>query len=1375
VDFSLHYFSELYKKKDLVVSEFQVSSLSAPTSISVNLLTDTSMVLNWQDQASNELIYEVYGCKGSGCSDFIELSNSPIKKNSTSITVTGLLQNTIYNFQVRAANSNGSSAWLASGDISTNPNDVLAPTSFAINQKDESTIQFSWIDNATNETQYLVEKCLGAGCTNFSSITNSPLLANSTNVSLTGLSSSASYRFRIKAINSLASSPYLISGDIIMASAPPTLFSINSISSNRIDFSWIDNAIDESGYEIEKCVGVSCSNFVAVLASPIVAQSTSYVEMGLLENTAYQFRIRATNQYGKSSYLTGSSVLTLLNAPTNLVVNMVDDTSIQFSWVDNSGAESGYEVQRCLGLNCSDFLTLGISPLGVNTITLIDTGLAASSVYKYRLRAINSNNNSNWITSADIITGPVAPSGFVIGAVTDKSVSFTWTDNASDETYYQVERCVGSNCTAFSILSAILPLNTTGYTDSTVSGSNEYKYRIKALGSVSSSSYLSSSNITTAASPIAAASCTSPNHFILDYGAKSAGTLASSARGLYTDVNYIPTGISTVTSSTMGQPNGNIVNLSPAIGSAYIDSGAQAIKYSFWSGNAFLTEVVAGDTVANVTYVQLVYLSNYPNAGLPIIFWTNGAANGGQIMMAVRNTANVNVKGTWTLQAIDDGGGAINRALKASVNPNDGVALVYQSTTTPSIRFIYCVTNCNSPNSYNVMPIGNRLDTNSLTGQVNMGLAWCQHSSGNYSPAVVYGTTATSFTYAACLTYSSNPTNCLSATNWIKSTTPVVVGAGSGLVSDLYMDPSLLQDTPKIILKDNVAGLKTYTLPSCNSFVIGSAYTGPGATLVTTAVANAGSSFVKILKHPDYLIQSNERFFLVYNDGITDMRWAATNNSNNFGGAWLSSTGVASSIHNNAALLAAAGATSMGADLNPTTGQIITGYGTSIAGNFNATLGVIDGYLSPTDPSNATTNSYYTIPMESTGAIQMNATQYSNISLASTNTNKPAVAWVDFSTGIYTTGKLKYALRNGAIASGSSWNIINIPGPAGTGASSPLYPSLAFDNNNLPWIGYWDQTALRFVLATNTKSDGSGVWVSYMFPLTGAVNYGAPVAQPAANKVAVTMFYSGGVAYPVMIVINNSTTTVKSVRAAKLIPSTGKWSTPVNIDGALTVGGAAFLSADYDSSGKIVIAYQNLGAGAIRLKYSASTDGGLTWPVNSSNPYGVSTLNTGEGAVIKINPSSGNPSISYYDRVNNKLFFINCMSNCTGSGTPIFSGSGTSVLNGVGINNLSGLGNTNLLSASLTFAANGEAHILYNSGQLDSGALKFINNIGGTMPSGLATTLVAGVNGTYNTAATAGFNGGIPWGQQAVRISNGVFATAYITPGNWLGVTTCGD
>lgn len=1360
------------KKKEAAVSE--ASAPAAPIDLGVSLNTDTSVTLTWTDVATDELLYEVQNCEGAGCEDFADVANSPRAADSSAIEVSNLSQATPYRFRVRSRNSAGSSEWLSTEEVLTDPTAVLPPTSFTITNRTDVSVQISWIDNADNESSYYVESCRGFNCTNFQAVSGSPFATGTGTVTVLGLIPSENYRFRVKALNTVTESAFLTSGNVKMAPAAPATFAIGAISENSISFSWADYATDEDAYLVERCVGSGCSSFSSVSGSPLSANVASHTENGLAENTTYRFRVRASNSNGQSNYLVGSYVTTLLAAPSSLNLTEKTDTSLRLAWVDKSFSETGYRVERCSGVACSSFAV--IASLPANSSSYVDSGLTPSSAYRYRVRAVSVGQNSVYTTTGDVTTGPLAPTGLSLGSVTYDSISFSWTDNAPDETAYEIERCEGASCNTYASLTNALPVGTTGYTDNTVSGNTTYRYRIRALSAAGGSAYLTSGNITTLVAPTPALSCDVVNRSIVDFGSKSAGSLATSSRGLFTDIRYIPTGVVSASSTTTGQANGNIPVLSANMGVAYLDSSSQSIKYSYWMGGSFKTEVVAGDVAANVTLVKLVYLSNSPHAGKPLIFWTNGAANSGQIMMAARDTASLVSEGTWSVRAIDAGGGATNRALQVSVNPLDQVALVYQAATGPRIRFAYCSSACHDSANYISMISGDRVDTASVASQLRLGISWCQHASGAYSPGVSYGVSATSFTYATCPNFSANPSSCLVAASWVKSTTPITVGAGSGLVSDVYLDPSILRDTPRIAVKDNTAGIRTYTLPSCDSFSAGTSYTGPGATIVGSTAAATANSWLKILKHADYATPSNERFQLIYNDGITDMRWAASNGTHNFGGAWLSSATSASSIHNNSSLLSAAGTTTMGADINPVTGQIVAAYGTAIAGSFNLALGVVDGYLPPANPTILANNTFLRFSIETNGSIQLNATQYKNVAIAATSDNRPAVAWVDFSSGVYTTGRLKYALRNSAEASGGSWNPVQVPAAPGVGVPGPLYPSLAFDNNDRPWISYWDQTLLHFVLVTNTHRDGSGTWTSYLFPLSGAINYGAPLAQPASNSTALVMYRQGGVSYPVMIVLNNSASvTTRAVRAARFDPATGKWSTPVNIDSVVPAAGANFLTADANASGAIVVSYQVLGAGVARVRYSASTDGGTTWPTNGGTPYSVSDINQGEGASVRINPATGLPSIAYYDRANNRLYHANCTQQCLGSGTPTFVGTSAPTLTGLGISGLTGIGNVSLLDASLSFAANGDAHILYNSGHLDMGSLKLIDNVGGSMPSNVATTVVAGANGTYNSAATAATNGGIPWGQQSIRLKNGVLATAYITPGNWLGVATCGD
>jgi hypothetical protein len=862
-----------------------------------------------------------------------------------------------------------------------------------------------------------------------------------------------------------------------------------------------------------------------------------------------------------------------------------------------------------------------------------------------------------------------------------------------------------------------------------------------------------------------AKTCDAPTTVPLSFGQQVGA--AGTARGLWSDVKYIPSGVAAGT----GAATGNVVQYSTNVGVAYVDSGAQVLKYAYWANGAFQTEVVYGDSAANITYVRLGFLSNSPNTGLPLIFFIN-TANNGQIMLATRNSASLTTPGTWTIQSIDSNAGAINKSLELAISPIDQVGLIYQATTTPTannVRFVYCSSGCNQAINYvnQGTSANGRIDSGAIAAQTHMGIGWCQMHDGSYNPAVVYGASATAFQFAICATGAGNNlASCNTNAGWTRTTSTISATGASGLTSDLYLDPSIQNDTPKIMVKDVGGGaMKTYsTLVGCADVVTGTSYTAAGSSAITgTAIATFANSHMKLLKAPDYTTPANERFFLVANDALTAIKWSASS-TNSFNGAW--SANATGAIHTVA--LNAAGATNLGADLNTTTKQLISSYGTA-ASTYNITLGVVNNYSSPGDPGSAS-NIYFQLPVDDTGHIQLNATQYNNIAVAGTSTSRPAVAWVDFSSGLATTGKLMFAARSGNAAT-NEWVINPVPGVSAIPA--PQYPSLAFDQNDRPWLAYWDaQTAPngRFVLAKNSAVDGSGTWTSYTFPVTPA-GHGAPAAQPAANSTAIAMSYSGGVATPVMIVIDNGT--ALSIKAASLNPTTGAWSSVTTID-TLATQGAAFLTADWSSSTNLItIAYQILTTGAARVKYTASTDAGATWPVNGSSPFALSNASQGEGATIKLNPVTNLPSIAYYDRANARLYFASCAANCTGTGTPTFSGTTTPVLSGIGISGLSALGNANLLTAGLSYSNSGNAYIVYNSGQLDTGALRMIDNTGGSMSSSAPQTIVSGVNGAFANAAAT--NGGIPWGHHAVRMTNGVLATAYIAPGNSLAITTCGD
>jgi len=64
------------------------------------------------------------------------------------------------------------------------------------------------------------------------------------------------------------------------------------------------------------------------------------------------------------------------------------------SWTDNSGNEDGFKIERCQGNGCTNFVE--IAQVGINTSSFSNTGLAAKTWYRYRVRAFNSAGNSGY-------------------------------------------------------------------------------------------------------------------------------------------------------------------------------------------------------------------------------------------------------------------------------------------------------------------------------------------------------------------------------------------------------------------------------------------------------------------------------------------------------------------------------------------------------------------------------------------------------------------------------------------------------------------------------------------------------------------------------------------------------------------------------------------------------------------------------------------------------------------------------------------------------------------------------------------------------------------------------------------------------------------
>ena len=109
---------------------------------------------------------------------------------------------------MKATNAAGSSPYsnvVTATTTAPPPQPPAAPTGLTATAASSSAIDLAWIDNATNETGYTVERSPD-GAT-WTAVT-SALAAGTTSYRDTGLAPSTTYKYRVKATNAAGSSPY---------------------------------------------------------------------------------------------------------------------------------------------------------------------------------------------------------------------------------------------------------------------------------------------------------------------------------------------------------------------------------------------------------------------------------------------------------------------------------------------------------------------------------------------------------------------------------------------------------------------------------------------------------------------------------------------------------------------------------------------------------------------------------------------------------------------------------------------------------------------------------------------------------------------------------------------------------------------------------------------------------------------------------------------------------------------------------------------------------------------------------------------------------------------------------------------------------------
>ena len=356
------------------------------------------------------------------------------------------------------------------------------PASLIATATSQTQVEVTW--SAGGSTLYELERCTGAGCSNFSTVSSpatTPYLDS-------GLTHNTTYRYRARTYDAAGNySNYSAVASVTTAADATAPTTPNNLSATavgaQINLAWTastdSGGAGLSGYKIERCQGASCSGFAQIDVSP----GASYQDTSATPGLAYRYRVRAYDGAGNNSGYSNTANVTALDtvapsAPTGLAGSAPSSTSVSLSWnasTDNV-AVTGYRVYR----NGTQVGTLTVSAPHSGTVNYTDTNsLQGSTTYTYTVRAydaasnLSGQSNQATVTTPDTIA-PSVPTGLSGTASSGTQVNLTW--NASTDSG-------GSGMADYLVYrngNQVATRTVTNYSDTSLSPATQYTYTVRA-------------------------------------------------------------------------------------------------------------------------------------------------------------------------------------------------------------------------------------------------------------------------------------------------------------------------------------------------------------------------------------------------------------------------------------------------------------------------------------------------------------------------------------------------------------------------------------------------------------------------------------------------------------------------------------------------------------------------------------------------------------------------------------------------------------------------------------------------------------------------------------------------------------------------------
>lgn len=169
----------------------------------------------------------------------------------------------------------------------------------------------------------------------------------------------------------------------------PADFNVRAYSDTQINLSWEEGSPNTDGYKIERSEDGASWTQIGTAA----ADKNSYADSGLSPQTSFWYRVRAYNTDTDSTY-TAAKLDTSFALPTpqDLKAVLADETNADLSWLDPSGDEEGFHIERRVNGGSWERIHSTVA----NVSSYRDAALERGQTYDYRVQCFSASGVSNY-------------------------------------------------------------------------------------------------------------------------------------------------------------------------------------------------------------------------------------------------------------------------------------------------------------------------------------------------------------------------------------------------------------------------------------------------------------------------------------------------------------------------------------------------------------------------------------------------------------------------------------------------------------------------------------------------------------------------------------------------------------------------------------------------------------------------------------------------------------------------------------------------------------------------------------------------------------------------------------------------------------------